>query len=254
MTRVKKPDAFTLIELLVVISVIGVLASLLLPVLASAKKRAAQTQCANNLKQIGTGMMIYLGDNGEVFPGLASQGNGFQPSDWIYWRTNSAFYPPFEKSPIVRTIGSASRSLFRCPLDRNDDDRSSQSGPDGPYLYSYSFTGYGLGNGPIGLAGGRNIGMSSVFQNTTGAVFPFKQPAVRNPSQKIMLAEETGSSGKGDNPVPGGPPILDGRWMPDRDLLTIRHSGKANVTFADGHVEPVTWQFGTNAVNSRPDL
>ena len=48
--------------------------------------------------------------------------------------------------------------------------------------------------------------------------------------------------------------IQDGRWMPDRDMLTVRHSGKANVTFADGHVTRADWQFGMNPTNSRPDL
>src|SRR5690348_17263340 len=89
----KAVSAFTLMELLVVCAVIAVLAGLLLPVLSSVKKRAARTQCINNLKQLGTGMTMYLGDSDEIFPGLASRANEFQATDWIYWRTNSALYP-----------------------------------------------------------------------------------------------------------------------------------------------------------------
>jgi prepilin-type processing-associated H-X9-DG protein len=38
------------------------------------------------------------------------------------------------------------------------------------------------------------------------------------------------------------------------DVLTMRHGGNANVTFADGHVQTADWKFGTNQVNSRADL
>ena len=48
--------------------------------------------------------------------------------------------------------------------------------------------------------------------------------------------------------------ISDGRWIPTEDWLTIRHGGKADVTFADGRVATVLPDFATNAVNSRPEL
>lgn len=59
---------FTLVELLVVIAIIGLLASMLLPSLASAKDRAYDTTCINNLRQIGVGMRLYQDDNQNRFP------------------------------------------------------------------------------------------------------------------------------------------------------------------------------------------
>ena len=60
--------AFTLIELLVVIAIIGILAALLLPVLARTKQRAAQIQCVSNFKQAGVGLQLYLDEANDQLP------------------------------------------------------------------------------------------------------------------------------------------------------------------------------------------
>jgi prepilin-type N-terminal cleavage/methylation domain-containing protein len=62
--QVKK--GFTLIELLVVIAIIGILASMLLPTLAKAKKKANRLKCSNNVGQIGKANMAFVGDYGAM--------------------------------------------------------------------------------------------------------------------------------------------------------------------------------------------
>jgi prepilin-type N-terminal cleavage/methylation domain-containing protein/prepilin-type processing-associated H-X9-DG protein len=255
----KSRRAFTLIELLVVIAIIAILAALLLPVLASAKKKAAQSYCLNSMKQLGTGMMMYVDDNAGAFPGWASEHHGFQPTDWIYWRTNDPAHP-VEKSPIVLTLAGANPKMFRCPMDTDNSARIAQVAAENnsaaaPYFYSYSMTSYDMTNDPDNNV--VNPGLSSIITGTNGLIY--KQASVRNPSGKIMIAEEPGSNDPQDNPS-GARVINDGRWVPFgpggdyNDPLTARHDGNANVTFSDGHAAQVGWEFGDDPANSNPGL
>jgi prepilin-type N-terminal cleavage/methylation domain-containing protein/prepilin-type processing-associated H-X9-DG protein len=59
---------FTLVELLVVIAIIAILAAVLFPVFARARKQARKTICVSNIKQIQTALLMYARDNDNTLP------------------------------------------------------------------------------------------------------------------------------------------------------------------------------------------
>ncbi|HEX2948357.1 MAG TPA: DUF1559 domain-containing protein [Armatimonadota bacterium] len=102
----KNLRGFTLIELLVVIAIIAILAAILFPVFAKAREKARQTQCLNNLKQIGTAVMMYAQDNEEKIPvaytDTNSNGKYDEGTDAVTW-----------KNALSGTISS--QKVYVCP-------------------------------------------------------------------------------------------------------------------------------------------
>jgi prepilin-type processing-associated H-X9-DG protein len=64
----KRNAAMTLFEVGVVIAIVMILAVLLLPALAKARRKSSRIFCVNNLKQIGLACRIWEGDNGDRYP------------------------------------------------------------------------------------------------------------------------------------------------------------------------------------------
>lgn len=96
-----RPAGFTLIELLVVIAIIAILAAILFPVFSRVKKKAYQTTCLSNLKQIGLAFQMYASDWEDLLPpGSLGYFN------WTYsWNTGDP-PPPFLKDNLKATVAA----------------------------------------------------------------------------------------------------------------------------------------------------
>ncbi len=268
--------AFTLIELLVVIVIIAILGALLIPSLAPAKEYGRRVVCMNNLRQLGLATEMYLLDKDDTFPAIES--GGIPPTEAVKWMPWSYYRPivspngAYQEPPatgIIPYLTTFSVELFTCPSDRVllRLRRGANSFPDYVrnwqwYLFSYTLNGHSgqsirdLTSDPQHI----KHGMASVWvtwglyqQGSAGG--PrwewFKGTAIKAPSELIMFADErmtyemtldeirSGALGTGWY-WPGTASAFE--WPYDR--LTKRHTGKGNVTFADGHVQAVLPEFG----------
>jgi prepilin-type N-terminal cleavage/methylation domain-containing protein/prepilin-type processing-associated H-X9-DG protein len=109
--------AFTLIELLVVVAIIGILASLLMPALGGAKRKARTIQCMNHERQLGLSAGMFADDADDYYPPRR-----MPPEAWP-WALLSYY-----KDPIIVTCPSDKFSFFASrsdnPTNRLFDRRS----------------------------------------------------------------------------------------------------------------------------------
>jgi len=106
--------AFSLLELLVVIAIIGLLAALLFPVFARAKKEAIRTSCLSNMHQTSLAIGLYEND-----------ANGYLPVGTIHrWQNtgeNGVKFPPDGTRDVLEPLEkyAGGNSALKCPANDN---------------------------------------------------------------------------------------------------------------------------------------
>jgi prepilin-type N-terminal cleavage/methylation domain-containing protein/prepilin-type processing-associated H-X9-DG protein len=98
---------FTLIELLVVIAIVGLLSSLLIPEIGKLQDRAQSVVCMNNLRQIGIGVLAYVGEHDNAYPIIEPN-----PDSPVY-------DPSAEAKPIYIALEpyGVTQEVLKCPAD-----------------------------------------------------------------------------------------------------------------------------------------
>src|SRR2546428_695494 len=165
MLRARRPG-FTLIELLVVIAIIAILAAILFPVFAQVRDKARMSACVSNMRQIGSGLMMYAQDYDETFPR-----DFFMDKEPIYVWKNAI--RPYLKSLDVLMCPSNpfSRSVPRSPY--SDPPRPGSNARGWEYEPEQRM--------PISYSDRKSTRLNSSHDQISYAVFCLKKNSSREP-------------------------------------------------------------------------
>lgn len=189
--------AFTLIELLVVIAIIAILAAMLLPALARSKEKSRAMACLSQMRQIGLAVRLYADENGDEFP--RSQHSAFANGQQTWGR---AIAPQVGVSGVYWT--NLLQGLYHCPADKRK----------APWSYGQNVY---FELGPEDDYSGK----PETWRRIT---------SVPKPCTTLLDAENATSADH----------IMPQLWISAADAADVdalRHAGRANYTFVDGHAQ-----------------
>jgi prepilin-type N-terminal cleavage/methylation domain-containing protein len=262
--------AFTLIELLVVIAIIAILAAILFPVFAQAKLAAKKTQSLSNIKQIGLGLQMYIGDfddrydaSANLIPGPWGEYSSTGVDQHIKWDINV--------QPYIKSI-----NIFFSPADSLAGKTLVSTEPWAGVGISYATNGYlngwdgtawdGSSGGGFNLHGPMGIECHCWLSSGDGQFGSMNSSQITQPSGTILLAEQDADDVQAKSPCCGGGnwsaygpwgvinDLADGVWGPsaiphgestvaaafdkgNQGALSVKYSGQTPLVFCDGHAK-----------------
>jgi len=214
----------------VVIGIIALLASLLLPALASAKEAGRRISCLNNMRQLGIALMMYTHDNEDRLPPRT------HPHRWPSRLLASINVAPADDGNAPTTGPVRDYRILTCPSDPNPVSGFGMGGENYPAdLAPRSFI-YNSWNDFFY----EHYNKAANWRKLVTEDFSIKESDIPNPSDTVVFAEK--STGVKHW-------YLDYEYSEDiNDILDqSRHSnngkntGGSNYTFADGSARFLKW-------------
>ncbi len=201
----KRPNGFTLTELLLGIGVIAVLTALILPAISSARASSRAFRCAANQRSTGVLLHRLIADNNGEFRSFARGGN-----------TGTAIWG---LTLQVRGYLTDPSSL-RCPEGRSQYEITSAS-------WAWNTYGFNMA-APDG---------QPTPPNGNAQTYTLRLAAIPDLARRPMLVD---SATKAEI----GPGIRSETFRVNiakvSDGVQLRHRGKANILFMDGHAEALS--------------
>jgi len=210
---------FTLIELLVVIAIISIVASLLFPAFVRIRKSAANANCVSNLHQLGTALLLLVGDKS---PNLTVHYyDGSKETTWASDLVDNGYIS-----------SETMKKVARCP---------SLATPKN-HIDNYSFFCYGL--------------------NQLATLKIVSNPALDKQINTMTLSSRSKAAILGDSILqPGYQGFNAYQWLffgfgndGDGGIVHVRHNGRANLFFLDGHIEAMTPVEIRSLQTSNPEI
>ncbi len=108
-----KGNGFTLIELMIMVVIVSVLAGFLVPALQKSRSAGQRAVCANNLRQVGMAIHMYIEEHNDIFPNFGNISGPIVP--WYvtinnYLKSSDIYYCPEQKNVKYNWIPNQSSS------------------------------------------------------------------------------------------------------------------------------------------------
>jgi prepilin-type N-terminal cleavage/methylation domain-containing protein/prepilin-type processing-associated H-X9-DG protein len=206
--RLKIGKAFTLVELLVVIAIISILAAMVMTSVNRARATAYSASCINNLRQLGIAVQLYADSNDEFYPYPSASYSGPDKNPELCWF--NALDPYLLGGPAA--TGKTTEKLHLVKQD--------------PIIKTLS---------EVWLRDAHTIKMNQrLGEDSSGNHLFYRLSSLSNPANTVLMFDGRAETEK---TAAGAPSTLAKNPQGTEGMVSRRHRGRANVLFADIHVE-----------------